>query len=179
MKDRLEEFVKENRSDFDLYEPPKKVWETINSNVKQTKIRRIGYAKYAAAIAIFIVGFSIGTFKNKTFQSGGTEKLSKTELIEQSQIIESEYYYVSQINQKMNELKPYFTSDPKLKQDIQVDFDELDAFTKQLKTDLNDNINNEHVIEAMIQSYEMKLSILETLLQQLKNNENEEIPCKI
>ena len=79
----------------------------------------------------------------------------------------------------MNELKPFFTSDPKLKQDIQIDFDELDAFTKQLKTDLNDNINNEHVIEAMIQSYEMKLSILETLLQQLKYDENEEKPIEI
>lgn len=165
MKDRLEKFVEDNRTAFDLHEPTPAVWKNIEANVLSKKKRTFGYMKYAAAAAIFIIGFTVGTVKQNF-----TAKPNKKELLNQSQIIESEYYYMSQINQRMGQLEPYFASDPKLKQDIQIDFEELDEFYKQLKTDLDDNINNQHVIEAMIQSYEMKLSILETLLLQLKQD---------
>jgi hypothetical protein len=79
------------------------------------------------------------------------------------------------INERLNELKPYFAKDPQLEYDLENDLHELDEYCKNLKSDLKDNVNNEEVIEAMIHSYRMKLEILESLLQQLKRQNNETI----
>lgn len=175
MDNHLEDFVYKNKEAFDVHEPSPNVWKTINRDIKKNKIKPLKLLKYAAAIIIFTAGFAIGSFQNKIFNSEKLAVFNKQIFEEQSQIIESEYYYVSEINNKMAELKPFFASDPQLKHDIEIDFEELDIFYNQLKTDLDDNINNDQVIEAMVHSYQVKLSILETLLQQLKQYDNEEI----
>ncbi|MDA3893347.1 MAG: hypothetical protein PF517_16920 [Salinivirgaceae bacterium] len=175
MNKQLENFVQKNKEAFDIYEPSPKVWNAIHKNTVKPKIRPLTFVKYAAAILIFAVGFALGTNYSKWGSGEKLAKNSQQKFEEQAQLIESEYYYLTKINEKMVELEPFFAGDPQLEKDIQIDFKELDAFYKQLKSDLDDDINNKNVIEAMIQSYQMKLEILETLLQQLKPNDNEEI----
>jgi len=179
MNKHLENFVENNRNDFDFHEPDALIWKSIHKNVKKHKVKPIAFLKYAAALLIFVLGFATGVIQNKKHENKQPYGLNRYELKEQSQIIENEYYYKTRINESLQELEPYFINDPQLKYDIQLDFDELDAFYKKLKNDLNDDINNEHVIEAMVQSYEMKLNILKMLHQQLKQNENEDISYDI
>lgn len=174
MKDQLENFVNENKEAFDMHEPSPEVWNNVRKNAVKTKIYSLAWIKYAVAIIIFAVGFSLGNKYNNVPKTERIAKINAQKLKEQSQLIESEYYYVTKINDKLIELEPFFASDPQLKQDIDFDFEELDTFYKQLKADLNDDINNQHVIEAMIQSYNMKLELLETLLNQLKPNNDEQ-----
>ena len=42
----------------------------------------------------------------------------------------------------------------------------------ELKNDLKDNVGNPEVVEAMINQYRMKVQILESLLNQIKEKEN-------
>ena len=171
MSNRLEDFVKTNRTEFDIYEPSADVWETIEKNVTPKRFNPATLLKYAAAIAIFMAGIYSGIFLNNKGLIAFNEKVTP----EQTELIESEYYYTSEINERLNELKPYFAKDPQLEYDLETDLLELDEYYKKLKTDLSDNVNNQEVIEAMIHSYRMKLDILESLLKQLKKQENESI----
>ena len=175
MDSHLEDFVRKNKDAFDVHEPSAEVWKAINKGSKVKKINTFKFLKYAAAVVIFIAGFAIGSVYNRIDDSGLLANINKQKYEDQSQIIESEYYYVTEINSKMAELKPFFVSDPQLKSDIEIDFEELDIFYNQLKTDLDDNINSEQIIEAMVHSYQVKLSILDMLLKQLKQYDNEEI----
>lgn len=174
MENKLENFITQNKEAFDLHEPCNEVWKQVKRNAIKNRQAKFTWVKYVAAILIFAVGFSLGNRYNSTIKSERIAKIDNQKLKEQTQLIESEYYYVTKINDRLNELEPFFASDPQLKHDIDIDFEELDAFYKQLKTDLNDDINNQHVIEAMIQSYKMKLDLLETLLNQLKQNCDEQ-----
>lgn len=175
MKDPIENFVNKNKQAFDLHEPNSKVWENIAQHTVKKKLLKLHWLKYVAAVIIFLGGFMLGINYHKNSNRELLAKVKHHKFQEQSQLIESEYYYVTKINDRLVELEPYFASDPQLKLDIDVDFEELDAFCMQLKTDLEDDINNQYVVEAMIQSYKMKLEILETLLNQLKQQNNEEI----
>lgn len=174
MKDQLENFIQENRNEFDLYEPSPQLWDKV-----KPKRRSIvpNWSKYvAAAVVVFALGFGSAMFTN----SPDRIRLSNAvHTNEEKQIIENEYYYVNQINNKMQQLQPYFVSDPRLKSDIEVDFEELDNYYNELKGDLQDNINNEFVIEALIQSYQTKLMILESLIEQLKEDDDEDIKVNI
>lgn len=171
--DSLEKFMLENRKGFDVHNPSPDVWKRINKKVKLKKLNYTRILKYAAAIIIFISGFAIGSFQKGRNTNSLAINTNSTEIIEQLQIVESEYYYITEINARMNELKPFFASDTQLKQDIDTDFKELDTYYNQLKVDLKDNFNNDEVIEAMIHSYQVKLEILELLLIQLKPIKNQ------
>lgn len=175
MPNELEDFVLKNKEKFDMLEPSNKVWNNINNRIKKPKVISMNFIRYAAAIAIFIFGFTFGNFHSKDFNFSFKNSDKNYDVIQQSKLSESEFYYNTKINNKLIELQPFFASDPKLKQDLEVDFNELDEFYLNLKTNLEQDINNEYVIEAMIQSFQMKLEILESLLQQLKNDNHEDL----
>jgi hypothetical protein len=50
---------------------------------------------------------------------------------------------------------------------------ELDSVYIDLKADLKDNMANQEVIEAIIENYRMKISILEDLLKQIDPEDDE------
>lgn len=167
----LEQFTKENRAEFDVHTPSPELWNAIKPAVVRRK-QLPQWAKYAAAaVIVFAIGFGTGQMDFTNENSINVGKYAHSQ--EDKELIENEYYYMTQINEKMGELQPYFVSDPRLKKDIDIDFEDLDRYCKELKNDLQDNVNNEFVIEALIQSYETKLSILEGLLNELKPEENE------
>lgn len=172
--DNLEKFAQENRADFDLYEPSPQLWDKVKPKRKSLVPQWTKYA--AAAVIVFALGFGSAKFSSSPDRMHLSDAIHSNE---EKQIIESEYYYVNQINERMQQLQPYFVSDPRLKSDIEVDFEELDQYCQELKKDLNDNINNEFVIEALIQSYQTKLVILESLIKQLKQDDNEDIKVNI
>lgn len=169
MKDRLEEFVKANREAFDDREPDPSLWLRINPQNEQPPAdRKLRWMRYAAAAAVIFAFVSAGIwFLSGTNQS--TEQLYG-ELYQE--IVEAESYYTGLVTKKYNELEPYFTSSPELKEELDYDLEELDHIYLELKEDLQDNVGNPEVIDAMIQQYRMKVEILEQLLNQLKEKEN-------
>ncbi len=172
MSDRLEDFVKQHREQFDLHEPDPSVWLRINpDNVKQEKGRRsMRWLRVAAAIAVIFAGFSAGIY----FLSGGSTESDQysSELYQEMQ--ETEEYYKLMVSQRYDELRPFLASNPAASEMLTADLDELDEVFIELKRDLKDNASNPEVIEAMILNYRVKLEILEDLLNQLKEKENQD-----
>jgi len=174
MSDRLEDFVKQNREQFDLHEPDPSIWLKINpanQAVKQER-RPIGrpmrWLRIAAAVAMIFAGSTAGIY----FLSG--EKADSdlyTDLY--TEIIETEQYYSQMVAARYEELQPFLAVNPSTKEMLADDMAELDEVYMELKKDLKDNASNPEVIEAMILNYRVKLEILEDLLNQLKEKENQ------
>jgi hypothetical protein len=177
MSDRLEEFVKQHREEFDLREPGLSVWLKINpasvpmEKVPVTRERRfVRRLRVAAAVALIFAGSSAGIYY---LARGGAETdMYSSELYVEMQ--ESELYYSKQVSERYRELQPYLAADPVVGRMLEDDIKELDEVFEELKNDLKENVSNPEVIEAMILNYRLKLEILEDLLYQLKEKENQD-----
>jgi hypothetical protein len=172
MSDRLDDFVRQHREQFDLREPDPSIWLKINpANAPVAKERRpMRWLRVAAAVAMIFAGSTAGIYF-LTGEKAETDQYS-SELYREIQ--ETERYYSQMVNQRYDELKPYLASDPAAEEMLSIDMTELDEVYSELKEDLKDNASNPEVIEAMILNYRVKLEILEDLLYQLKEKENQD-----
>jgi len=172
MSDRLEDFVKQHREQFDLYEPDPSIWLKINPAsapvIRERKPMR--WLRVAAAVAMIFAGSTAGIYF-LTANKAETDQFSSELYME---IQETEDYYSQLVSRRYDELRPYLVNDPAAQEMLTADMEELDEVYKELKEDLKDNASNPEVIEAMILNYRVKLEILEDLLNQLKEKENQD-----
>jgi hypothetical protein len=183
--DKLEKFVIENRNEFDDLEPNPAIWNKIQK--KEPKTIQLNWTKVlvrvAAVVVIFVssyIFFDYNSNKNANqilTESGNVNKESASMY---ENLMEAEFYYSSQIEQRKEEFYHLAGNNAPLRNEINIELSELDNIFRELKEDLNDNADNEEVVVAMIQNYRLKLEILEDILSQLepakentKNDENE------
>jgi hypothetical protein len=186
MKDQLEQFISDNRDQFDLFEPDEKLWAGIESKVSQKKTFRIGWkavlSRAAAVLIIFAASFLVQEILHRR-QSVITENTEDNILNEIPELQEAEIYYTSLLNNKIEQIEPLISENPELGETLQQDLSELDSIYTELQKDLRDNIANDEVVEAMIQNYILKIQILEDLLEYMdessKNQEDENAAFEI
>lgn len=186
MKDRLEDFIEQNKDEFDIYEPGEQVWEKIETNKNSKKKRKISVSaiiwRAAAVITIFVISYFVHDFISVN-NGNESDNLNQTIVADceiPDEVIETESYYISQVNMRLEELNNFSIEDPEIRKEVEADLNELDNIYLDLKNDLCEDVANEEVIEAMIQNYRIKLQILEDILFKLneiknqKNNNNHE-----
>jgi len=173
--DRLEEFILDNREQFDHLEPRPEIWDRIEK--RKAPVLGIGWRSVIwRAAAVVIIFFSSYIFFRLTdkdpVQPSGT--LYPESMEDQSPLVndlkEAEIYYTSQIEFMKAEALRLSDGDPSVREIINTEMVDLDKVFKELKNDLKDNTDNEEVIEAMIQNYRIKLEVLEEILSQLKQS---------
>ncbi len=171
MSDRLEDFVKQHREQFDLHEPDPSIWLKVSTGKAPvvTERRPLHWLRIAAAIAMIFAGSTAGIYY-LTGNKAETDQYGSELYME---IRETEAYYTHMVSQRYEELRPYLASDPAASEMLTADMEELDEVYSELKEDLKDNASNPEVIEAMILNYRVKLEILEEVLNQLKEKENQ------
>ncbi len=181
-EDKLEKFLRENREQFDVYDPDPGIWHTIKParKVKEEKPvnwRVIGWRGAAAGI-VFILSLLIAEYLFQPYGPFSRFRFANRNEIMIPELQEAEIYYTSQLQLKFQDVKDYLTEYPGLENELIRDFQAIDSIQNELKKDLKDNISNREVVEALIQNYRIKLTILEDLLQHFdyaegeKNDEN-------
>jgi len=175
MKDKLEEFILENREAFDLHEPGKEVWQKIEKNIRAKKSInwRLIIGRAAAVVLIFAASYMVHDIIDGRNREVARTRTKKEKELVIPELREAEVYYSNLINEKLQEIKPMFSENPRLEKEISYDLNQLDSIYEELRNDLRDNIANQEVIEAMIQNYRLRLSILEDILSQLKPEEDD------
>lgn len=177
--DRLEEFILENRSDFDDQLPSPESWEKIKTNIRP--VRRINWTgrlvRLAAAVVIFVSSY---IFIDYSLNKGNGEQefagLMEQEILNNiPDLVEARAYYSGQIQNMEEQVFSLAGNDPHIRAEINIEFEELDKVFDELKADLKDNAANGEVVEAMIQNYRIKVQILEQILLQLKNQDEQNI----
>lgn len=175
MKDNLEKFILDNRHEFDINEPPAGLWEKIEKDIRPKKVInwRVVLSRAAAVVIIFIASYIVHDFISRHYNSERRAERQKSKELIIPELQEAEYYYSGLIDEKLKEIKPQLADNPSLEKEINYDLNQLDSVYNDLKKDLKDNIANQEVIEAMIQNYRLRLSILEDVLSALKPGSNE------
>ena len=185
--DRLEDFIRDHREDFDVHEPSPGLWEKIlpeeESSTPYTASSSWSVIwKAAAVVAIILSSYAI--WQNLQVEQGFTiagldtifgrqEEPKQEDFAAIPELAEAELYYNTQVNTMLNELDAYNDEYPGVKEDVEVDLAELDKVYNELRQDLKEDIANPEIIEAMIQNYRLKLNILKDILEQIKKSNNE------
>ena len=166
--DRLEEFVNENRHEFDRMEPSDKLWEAISNKLDERpiqKARKFGWMKVAAVAAIVLLIPTI-LYQVKFSDRAQTAKAVQVDP-EVRELMEAEAFYAQEVSGKLVEIQKCYKIYPELKSEIEGDLDELESMYLSLKDDLKENISNKEVIEAMIENNRNRMKLVEDVLEQI------------
>ena len=88
-----------------------------------------------------------------------------------NEMMEIQTYYLAQINVKLKEILTYASTHPDIQQQIMSELADVDRIYDNLKSDLNDNVDNQEVMEAITMNYRARIDMLDVTLQQLKEKE--------
>ena len=172
--DKFEKYIRDNKANFDEFEPNKsKIWSRIepNLNSKNTKVIPLWKSRkwrVAAGIAIIIGMFSLfGIVTNSSVLMSSNNAAVNDELID------VDAYYKNLVSAQVQLVKNSSKLSTEEKEDFLSFMEDLDREYEVLKNELNKNINNEAVLEAIVKNYKKRIEIIEKLLQQL--NDSKEI----
>ncbi|MGB3467647.1 MAG: hypothetical protein WBA74_20335 [Cyclobacteriaceae bacterium] len=162
MEDNLKKWVNTQRDEFEVYDfDPESSWNQISTEVtskKKKKTMSVRWLTIAASLTVLIVA---GAIIYPVINTGGDSVDSV--FSGNYELAEARDYYTSEINIKLTAAKKLI-DDPAIYRDI----DELDRAFVELQNDLKDNADNEEVIIAMMENYQLKLKILDRILKHLK-----------
>jgi hypothetical protein len=163
---RLENFIKDNRAEFDQLEPSPEVWEKILKGSKKRKVLHLNTILLrVAAVFVFAIIASILLIKTNILSPiESAQNISDPEIRE---LIEAEAYYAHQVNGKLQEIQKCYYTNPELQQEIETDLNELQEMYNTLKLDLNENIAQKTVIEAMIENNRIRLKLVDDVLEHI------------
>ena len=122
----------------------------------------------AAVLVIFALSFGLSEYIHRKGPVTPGIALANEQTTLPQELKETQAYYETRIHARLTEMKPMFASYPGMEEEVHKDFTRLDSICADLKKDLKDNISNQRVLEAMIENYRTKLTILESLLEDLK-----------
>lgn len=165
--DRLEEFINNNRADFDDAMPSLKVWARLDKALEQQQAqshrRPWTMMRVAAAVLVLLtIGGIGGLYLGKMQNSVSPEQVANIS----PEAAEAERYYTAQFQEKYQQLAKY---DAEVNT-LNADFEQIDKATQDLKKELL-NVpkgSEEQVVRNLIQSYQLKLRILERVLERVQ-----------
>lgn len=162
----LENFVRQNKGQFDIHTPSPQVWQSLQQQLDKKKRpeKRLKWLRIAAVFAVFLAGS--GTLAHYFF-GPANERMARTADPEIQELIEAEAYYAHQVSGKLNEIRKCYNLMPELQMDVENDLNELEGMYNTLKRDLRDNIANKEVIEAMIENNRIRLKIVDDVLNKI------------
>lgn len=191
MSNQLEQFVRDNRDQFDSDEPSPQVWKKLEKQLspqkkekKQGKVFAMRFLRLSVAAAIIILaGFGvysllksdkkgIDTAQTTTLAPGSNEDiLNKINPAYAKEV----YHFTQLIELKQSELKQLEKDNPQLYKQFLGDINKLDSSYNALKKELPDNPNREQLLEAMIQNLRLQADLLNQQLEiihQIKNSKS-------
>jgi hypothetical protein len=175
-RDKLEQFIAENRDQFDIHDPDDRVWQGIDKRI-HTDRKLPSLKKVISWAAVVLITFGASFLLQEYLHRNNTVtdiKDKKHQKIEIPELREAEIYYANLVDEKILEIEPLLAGQPELGTVLKNDLAELDSIYAELQDDLKDNIANDEVVEAMIQNYRLKLEVLEDFQKYLRLNTNEE-----
>jgi hypothetical protein len=136
-----------------------------SNTFKQQKV----FMRIAASIAVLIIGayLSYLIYDN-------VKRPLKNNIITQttSELQETEMYYTKQINKGLEQIKSLEISDQKQKTAILSDLNSMDKNYDQLKTELKSNPDDERLVHAIIEHYQVKLDAIDQIINSISFSQN-------
>jgi len=177
MSDKLKKFIADNEAGFDQL--PKaghfdrfKQKQTQLSNTQNSNKNSIQILYKIAAVFVLVVGIG-WLFFNLGKMQGSQEFASSQNTINTNgtnELAEAEYFFNQQVDVKKKEVMLFASHNNEATSQIMKELERLELQYIDLKEELAINGDNEQIINAMIENYRMRLSVLEKLLEKLKKS---------
>ena len=165
--ERLEEFISKNRQDLDPYDPDPALWKEITKELDRKK-RYLFRWFSAAAVFVAVLASAFILYVRSDVKHNGYYAVGE----QQQELKETEIFYSGVINSLYQEAEPFLSKQPDIRKELLSDMSRIDSLCTEIKKDLKDNISNQEVIEALVQNYRIKISILEDMLAVLRENQD-------
>lgn len=171
----IEDFIRENREEFNADVPSEKVWNAISNKLNSQK-NKFSWKPYMAAASIMLFISLTWIIANHKFNGDSQTTASNIPI----EVQEAQVQFSSLIEIKRNELNQYRSTNPELIKDFEHQLIELQKNYKALLPQLNDVNKKDIVLQAVIENLQMQVNVLNQqieIINQLKNpkNETEEI----
>ena len=184
MSKRLEDFINNNREEFDDLQPRADIWNNIAKELdaweeqqpkkREAKTFSLGFVLRVAAMVIVVMGIGF-TLYIKSQRSAGLDLADINPDYAKQQV-----HYASVIETQRTKLKLVAKYDPQLYREFDSELAKMDATYKKLNRDLATSPNQERVLRAMIRNLQIQtevlnqqLSVIEQFNQSKKDQQNE------
>lgn len=191
MRSPLEQFIRDNREQFDNDEPRPQVWSELEKQLAppdtKGKVLAMKFLRLGIAAAILVLA-GIGVFyllngtgkTDPVAQSQGTTTNPATaedKLLEEIHpgYAKEVYHFTQLIELKQTELKQIEKDNPELYKQFLGDIYKLDSSYLLLKNELPVNPNREELLEAMIQNLRLQTELLNQqlfIIKQIKQSKS-------
>ncbi len=177
-KDYIEELIAKNLEGLSDNEPPAGHFERFESRLedfrKRKKVISLNFIWKAAAAAVFaflivnqaIIWFS--TDNNTQINEPGNQMTLASVSPEYEEV---EFYYTNAINVGLNEWERLMSEgliSEEEQQMMDAELSEFEQIFEKLQSDLATSPNDERVINAMLEYYQTKLSIIHMIIEKLE-----------
>jgi hypothetical protein len=171
----IEEIIRDNKGHFDMNEPIDghldrfswKLEKRLHGNATRRSI--VPYLLRAAVVTLLVTFSSLWAWDTFIRSDKGMTLGDVS-----PQYKEVENYYLHQVNLMEGELQNVdFGNNPEQKEILQKELRSMDSTYVQLQKELKANPNDERIISAMIEHYQMKIDVLSYIVNQLKAIRNE------
>ncbi|TWR30525.1 hypothetical protein FPZ43_06190 [Mucilaginibacter pallidiroseus] len=181
MSKRLEDFIQDNRAEFDDLEPRADMWANISRELdawdeeqqpkkREAKTFSLGFVLRVAAMIIVIMGAGFGIYlKNQKPEGVNLADINPT-------YAKQQVHLVSVIENQRTELKQIAKFDPQLYQEFSGDIAKIQTTYKKLNSELATSPNKERVLRAMIRNLQIQTEVLNqqlSVIQQFNESKNQ------
>jgi hypothetical protein len=161
----LEKYIIEFRDKLDTADPPKGHLDRFNRKLKrdQQPIRRVNFRhvlQVAASVAVIITSTVVIVKTGK-----GGNKIAAHPAVEQFQ--ETSNFYARQVSEKQEDIASFSFDSELEKEMLMEELGEMDKYYKELLEELNANPGDERVMSALIRHYQIKLQVMDQIIDQL------------
>ena len=159
MKDELEDFIHENREDFDDKVPPARIWKKINASLNGTASWRTPLVLWRAAAIIFM---TLSAYLLVPKQVAKPENA-----LAMKEFSDVEAFYVQEISHKVDMIHQFKRSDGL--NGFTEDFRQLEAMYMVLKEEMKAH-PSEKVQDALVLNLLVRIDLLNQHLQELEDS---------
>ncbi|TWR24278.1 hypothetical protein FPZ42_17505 [Mucilaginibacter achroorhodeus] len=186
MSKRLEDFISQNREQFDDLEPRADIWANIAKELdtfdeqqaqlpikKEAKTFSLSFVLKVAASVIVVMGLGFAVYlKTLKTNNNGVDLADINPSYAKQQV-----HLVSVIETQKNELKQIAKFDPQLYQEFNGEITRMQSIYKKLNAELATSPNQERVLRAMIRNLQIQTEVLNqqlSVIQQFNDSKNEQ-----
>jgi len=174
MQDNLEELIRENRGQFDDAEPRHSVWEKIDIELSDQKIKGLQPTMWywKVAVVVLVIAVSYLLVDRYTFKE---QEIAAVTTIEE--FVELEIFYSSLISKK--ELRVVnATSKDDFFTFLEADIEEIDAIYSELKKTFEEDQETPAVLDALVHLLRQKLHLISAQLEVINESNTNNIMIK-
>ncbi|MGY3215420.1 hypothetical protein [Mucilaginibacter sp. HD30] len=172
MSSRLDDFIKNNREQFDDLEPADELWQHIERGLPRPayterfkkKTFSFGFVLRVAATVILIMAIGF---------TGYLKLSSRVDLAAiNPDYAQQQAHYASLVETKRSALKAVTKADPQLYKEFDTEFARMDSVYKRLRNELSVSPDREKVLRAMIQNLQIQTQVLNQQLNMVQQYNN-------